>query len=150
MTSRRRGLAREDGAELVEFALVFPLLLLVVLGIVDFGFLFQRYEVITNAAREGARVVVLPGYASADVTTRVQQYLTASGLTATPVITPLAPAAVTVGTTCMTLAGVTVSYPHTYTFVGGIMGYFTGTPWTSRTLNASARMRYEGAAIACP
>ena len=52
----------EDGAQLVEFALVLPLLLLVVLGIAEFGFIFQRYEVITNAAREGARLAVLPGY----------------------------------------------------------------------------------------
>ena len=52
----------ERGAELVEFALVFPMLLLVMLGIMDFGFLFQRYEVVTNAAREGARVAILPGY----------------------------------------------------------------------------------------
>ena len=52
----------ERGAELIEFALVFPTLLLVMLGIIDFGFLFQRYEVVTNAAREGARVAILPGY----------------------------------------------------------------------------------------
>ena len=32
------------------------------LGIIDFGFLFQHYEVVTNAAREGARVAILPGY----------------------------------------------------------------------------------------
>jgi Flp pilus assembly protein TadG len=140
----------EKGAELVEFALVFPLLLLVVLGIVDFGFLFQRYEVLTNAAREGARVAVLPGYAAADVTVRVQQYLTAGGLTATATIAPIAPTAVTVGGSCMTMAGVTVTYPHDYTFVGGIIGYFSGTTWTSRTLTATASMRYEGAAMACP
>ncbi len=53
--------ACERGAELVEFAFVFPTLLLVMLGIIDFGFLFQRYEVVTNAAREGARVAILPG-----------------------------------------------------------------------------------------
>ena len=57
----------ERGAELVEFAFVFPTLLLVMLGIIDFGFLFQRYEVVTNAAREGARVAILPGYGDADV-----------------------------------------------------------------------------------
>ena len=50
----RERLARgERGAELIEFALVLPLLLLLVLGIVDFGFMFQRLEVVTNAAREG-------------------------------------------------------------------------------------------------
>ena len=56
--------ASEDGAELIEFALVLPMLLLVVLGIAEFGFIFQRYEVLTNAAREGARIAVLPGYST--------------------------------------------------------------------------------------
>ena len=80
----------ERGAELVEFALVFPMLLLVMLGIMDFGFLFQRYEVLTAAAREGARVAILPGYSDADVTTRVNAYLTAGGLPppATVVVRP--------------------------------------------------------------
>ena len=49
-------------------------------GIMDFGLLFQRYETVTNAAREGARVAVLPGYAQADVQARVTQYLAAAGL----------------------------------------------------------------------
>ena len=49
----KKGTQDERGSELVEFALVFPLLLMVVLAIVDFGFMFQRYEVVTNAAREG-------------------------------------------------------------------------------------------------
>ena len=57
----------QAGAELVEFALVLPILLLVFGGIVDFGLLLQRQQVITNAAREGARLAVLPGYAIADV-----------------------------------------------------------------------------------
>ena len=57
----------QAGAELVEFALVLPLLLLVFGGIIDFGLLLQRQQVLTNAAREGARLAVLPGYAMADV-----------------------------------------------------------------------------------
>ena len=65
----------ESGAELVEFALVLPLLLLVFGGIVDFGLLLQRQQVVTNAAREGARLAVLPGYTSADVQARVTQFV---------------------------------------------------------------------------
>ena len=57
--ARRRG---ERGQAIVELALTLPLLLLVVLGIFDFGLMFQRFEVVTNAAREGARVAVLPDY----------------------------------------------------------------------------------------
>ena len=60
----------DEGAQLVEFALVLPLLLLIVLGIVEFGFMFQRYEVITNAAREGARMGVLPDTATPASSTR--------------------------------------------------------------------------------
>ena len=49
-----------------------PVLLLLVFGIVDFGFMFQRYVVLTNAAAEGARVASLPGYTAADAQARVQ------------------------------------------------------------------------------
>ena len=149
----RERLRSERGAELIEFALCFPLLLIVVLGILDFGFLFQRYEVVTNAAREGARIAVLPGYAAADVTDRVEQYLTAAGLDAAQAdVTPIAAAAVEIapGGPCMTLSGVRVDYPHTYSFVGNFMKYFGGPGLVDKTLTATARMRYEGAAMACP
>jgi Flp pilus assembly protein TadG len=63
------------GAELIELALVLPILLLMFAATVDFALMFQRYLVINNAAREGARIAVLPGYTSADVTNRVTQYV---------------------------------------------------------------------------
>ena len=65
----------ERGAALVEFALALPLLLVVLAGIVDFGFVFQRYEVVTNAAREGARLATLPGYDATAVEFRVRNYV---------------------------------------------------------------------------
>ena len=145
-----RRLACEKGAELIEFALVFPLLLLVMFGIMDFGLLFQRYETVTNAAREGARIAVLPGYAQADVEARVTQYLAAAGLTATPTVAYTAPQALNVGGACVTITGVTVGYPHQYLFIGSIIGLFGGSGFTTTTLTATARMRYEGAASACP
>jgi hypothetical protein len=154
---RPRSLWRcEQGAELVEFAFAFPLLMLVVLGIIDFGLLFQRYEVVTNAAREGARMAVLPEYyvpgeSAAHVETRVEQYLTAGGLAATPTIT-VEPADVPIGGSgqCMRVAQVTIEYPHTFSFVGGIVSYFGGTTFTETTLRATATMRYEGTSIDCP
>ena len=51
----------ERGQAVVELALTLPLLLLMVMGMFDFGVMFQRYEIVTNAAREGARVGVLTG-----------------------------------------------------------------------------------------
>jgi len=145
-----RRLRCDDGAELIEFALVFPLLLLVLFGIIDFGLLFQRYEAVTNAAREGARVAVLPGYAQADVEARATQYLVAAGLTATPTFSYTAPQAVNVGGACVTITGVTVGYPHQFLFLGKIIALFGGSGFTTRTLTATARMRYEGAAATCP
>ncbi len=144
----------ERGAVLIEAAIVLPLLLLVVLGIMDFGRVFQRYEVLTNAAREGARVCVLPGYSAADVKSRVEQYLDAGGLNKTlakfkdPVAkTAAVPLA---GGACVTVTTVTVQYPHTYTFVGGIMKFFGGTGFGTTDLTATASMRSEGPAAACP
>jgi Flp pilus assembly protein TadG len=43
----------------VEFALIVPLLALLVLGILDFGRVFYSYEALVNAAREGARYCAL-------------------------------------------------------------------------------------------
>lgn len=49
----------ERGAAAVEFALVLPILLVLVLGIVEFGRIFNVQVSVTNAAREGARVMAI-------------------------------------------------------------------------------------------
>ena len=50
---RRR--SRAEGQSLVEFALVLTPLFLILLGIIQFGFIFNSYITITNATREAAR-----------------------------------------------------------------------------------------------
>jgi Flp pilus assembly protein TadG len=151
----RRRLTCERGSQLVEFALVAPLLLLVVFGIVDFGFMFREYEALTNAAREGARVAALPGYGNSDIRARATQYLTASGMTtagatfttycsSTTSACDVTATSVPVngaGSSCIMLVGVTVTYPHTF-----LAGAIIGIP--SINLTATARMRYEGGASA--
>ena len=140
----------EKGAELVEFALTFPLLLLVMVGIMDFGLLFQRYEVLTNAAREGARVAVLPGYNAADVTNRVNQYLLGTTLSGAVTTVVGAPALMPVGGgRCITVIPVTSTYTHNYMFVRGIARYFNQT-FGTRVLTARANMRKESATVTCP
>ena len=51
--------SRESGASLVEFAMVMPLLLLLVFGIMESGWFFAQLTETRNAAREGARVAVV-------------------------------------------------------------------------------------------
>lgn len=54
-TSGMRRTERERGQALVEFALVLPLFLLLLLGIVQFGSVFRDYIALTDATRVGAR-----------------------------------------------------------------------------------------------
>jgi len=56
MSARRR---RPDGQGLVEFALVLPVLLLILMGVFDFGRAVFAYNSLSNAAREGARVAIV-------------------------------------------------------------------------------------------
>jgi hypothetical protein len=140
----------QSGAELIEFAIVFPVLLLTMLGMFDFGLLFQRYQVVTNAAREGARVAVLPGYSDADVETRVNQYLAAGGLTDPATITVGASETIRIGGECISVRPVTVAYPHTFSFVGTLMTALGSTGFTSTTVQGTAAMRNEVPAGGCP
>jgi len=140
----RRGRS-EQGAQLVEFALVLPLLLLILLGIAEFGFVFQRYEVVTNAAREGARIAVLPGYTSADVQARVAAYLS-SGRVPTTLTNP----GVTVADVSVAVGGgrppvsakrVTVTYTYTYQFLNALAAFFGSR--ADLPLSAFSEMRTE-------
>jgi Flp pilus assembly protein TadG len=56
-TARKSGrlVRREDGQAYVEFALILPVLLLIVLGIIQFGNAFRTYIALTDATRVGAR-----------------------------------------------------------------------------------------------
>jgi Flp pilus assembly protein TadG len=139
-------LRSERGAELIEFALVLPLLLFIILGLVDFGFMFQRFEVVTNAAREGARMAVLAGYTNADVETRVRSYLTTGGVAATTSNCSVATTDYTIPTggagPAMPGKRVQVTYASPYLFLGPVAGWFGGS-FTSANLTGVAIMRKE-------
>ena len=55
MLRKKMRLCDESGASMVEFAIVLPLLLLILFGTIEFGLLLYNKQVITNASREGAR-----------------------------------------------------------------------------------------------
>ena len=48
-----------NGQSVLEFALVLPLLLLLTFGVIEFGFFVYNQQIITNAAREGARAGIV-------------------------------------------------------------------------------------------
>jgi Flp pilus assembly protein TadG len=147
----------ERGAALLELALVLPLLLVVIAGIVDFGLAFQRFEVVNNAAREGARLGTLQNYGSAAIKQRVRDYIqqglniqTASALDAVvPVgsITVSQPSVVVTlssGTLTLPVSRVDVFYHHQFMLMGPIMGLINQSWAQSITLKASSVMTVEG------
>jgi Flp pilus assembly protein TadG len=125
-----------------------PLLLLMFAAIVDFGLMLQRFLVVTNAAREGARIASLPDYTPADCQARATQYVR-EGLgdnTLTPTVTCNP-------TTVDPDAGgpvdafpaqvVTVSLGYTFPILEPVVALFTAGTFDSITLRASSTMRVE-------
>jgi Flp pilus assembly protein TadG len=144
MAQVKSGLRSERGAELIEFAVVMPILIFIIAGIFEFGMMFRAYEAVTNAAREGARVGVLPGYDVPDVQARVNQYLAASGLATTPTTTVTNQTLAT-GAGTFTARRVNVVYPYPFVVLSGFAPFFGGT-FGSINLTAAAVMRSETAA----
>ena len=70
----------ERGAALLEAAITIPMLLLISVGIFEFGRAWQTWQVLTNAAREGARLAVLPDPTPGIAETRAREYMAAGQL----------------------------------------------------------------------
>jgi len=49
----------ERGAAFLEFAVVAPFLIFLVMGIIEFGWIFNGYIIVTGAAREGGRLAIM-------------------------------------------------------------------------------------------
>lgn len=136
----------ERGAELVEFAMVMPVLIVIFAGIVDFGLMLQRSEVITNAAREGARLRVLPGYQNEDAIARVNAYLNeglsaGASANATTTVIPTT-IAVATGPPIQSMQ-VVVTYTTSYAILGPVMSLIGGSDFGEITLTSRATMRSE-------
>ena len=162
MAALNQSKSGQSGQAIVELALTLPLLLLIVLGVFDFGLMFQRFEVVTNAAREGARVAVLPEYSPAQAEAHAENYLHSGGIAGTATHGAGCTGAVSAGAVCVSaqtdsvvlpasggspaltvpLMKVTVTYDHAHVFVGPIIQLFGGSLGTVR-LGAVSRMRKE-------
>lgn len=77
---RMAGNNRRRGAAAVEFAIVAPVLILLLMGMFEFGRTLMVQQILTNGAREGARKSVLPGATEANVLSTIDSYMSSSGL----------------------------------------------------------------------
>ena len=75
MTTTRHDKHARCGAAMVEMALVLPLFLMLILGIIEFGRAMMVANLVTNAAREGARMAVLDGSTNTEVNNAVESFL---------------------------------------------------------------------------
>jgi Flp pilus assembly protein TadG len=139
--SRRRS---RRGIAIVEFAIVLPIFLLAIIGIIEFGRAVMVQQMLVNAAREGARRAIIPGATNASVTTLVDNYLDtadaflehAAGRQVS--ITDENGNAIDLATTAShTAVAVTVSVPYSEVGVG-ISSYFSAA-----TLGATIQVRTE-------
>ena len=113
---------KEQGQSLVEFALILPVALFLLLGTIDVARAFFNLQTVTNASREGARRGIIAGAVQGDVDTVVNNALTSAGLTSTPTIVGSGVDGASAGATTT----VTVTYPF-QTLTGTLIPGWTGT-----------------------
>ena len=118
-------------AAAVEFAVVAPVFLLMVFGMIEYGRMVMVYQVITNASREGARVAVLDGASTASVTSAVNSYMTSAMITGqTVTVSPNPPTSAAYGDPVT----VTVSIPFSQVSWLPSPMYLGGKTLTSATV----------------
>lgn len=146
---------RDRGQALAEMALALPALLLLVFGIIEFGSAWRSHQVVTNAAREGARRAVMPlGFVDpreGAVRTIIEDVMTAGGLTYSDDFVTL---------TCNGSAGlcdsgrgnveeVQIDYPYSFVLLGPLADLACqgagcdGSSFGTITLTATSTMRQE-------
>jgi Flp pilus assembly protein TadG len=129
-----RYIKNNRGQAIVEFALVFPWLILMLVGVIEFGLILNQYMVMSEAAREGARSAAL-GADNATVTAAVQAAVSSQSIDKSRITVSINPSGARVRGNAVT---VTAAYP-VKTITQMMSVFFTGTP----TVEGSATMRVE-------
>jgi len=140
--------ASERGSALIETALTLPLLLLVSVSIFEFGRAYQTWQILTNAAREGARLAVLPNTSVGDVQSRVSDYMQAGQLPdyASATISVDQGQTINIGAGTASASLVTVQYPFNFMVlnpVARLVAPASTLGGAALTLTATAEMRNE-------
>lgn len=129
----------ERGAVAAEFALLLPVFLTILLGIIEFGMIMYGREIVTNATREGARAGITQGppkLTAGQITTISHNYLSNTGVN---------PASVTftaTGAGGANPATLTVQATYTYNFLVPYIPTMTGIP-NPLIINTQTVMRHE-------
>ena len=124
----------ESGVALIESAFVLPILLVLTMGMLDFGRAFHTKSVLDQAAREGARIAVVTSPDVDLVEAKVNDVLASSGVTAATV----------------TITGpinnmVTVTVTTTFTFITpGVFALVNGDYGNTIPMSGQTVMRFEG------
>ena len=144
----------QRGAAAVEFAIILPLLVVFLFGIIEFSIMFYDKAVITNASREGARAGIVfddPRIDAPGIRSIIYNYLDANpdGTDPKRLISfgpdPLTPPPVTACVDSGDELVVTVTYTYDFLIVPDILAaFFSGGAFGSgATISATTKMRCE-------
>ena len=140
----KRFRASETGQALVEFTMIIPIFLLLIFGLVDFGRAFYTWLIVTNAAREGARVAAVQSDTST-VNARIYESFCESY----PTQCTLDPSKLSISTTNVQGARgsavvVDLAFDFEYaTPIGNIIALVSGGSLSTPTITAHTSMRLE-------
>jgi len=135
--ARRRCGHPESGAAAVEMALLLPLLLLILFGIIDFGRMYNMQIALTQASREGVRGLALGSSSNPTSVVQAAAY-PVSGVSVAYTTCPANPTATSVAT-------VTATKTFTYvTPVSGLLSVLGFTSLAAPTITGKAEMRCGG------
>ena len=126
------------GAAIVEMAVVAPLLLTMLFGVMEFGWMFMVHETMTNTARECCRLATLQGTTDADIQNRFVQSMAATRVTATSDMISIQ----RTGTADNQVVTVSVSVPYSQVSITGLTSFLK---ITTQNLTTSCSMRAESA-----
>ena len=131
--------SRDDGQALVEFALVVPVLLFMILGLAEFARAWNTQQVLTDAAREGLRgaVVANPAYTYQSMRSVIDDALLRAALD--PQLADVTIDGWRTGTG--TPARISIDYLYEFVFLGPFIGWVSGN--RSLALTTSFVMRNE-------
>lgn len=147
MRARTR-LSGEAGQAIIETALVLPLVLLLSVSVFEFGRAFQHWQILTNAAREGARLATLPNTTDDAIISRVRSYLDAGRMAEpnTAGVDVVRNAEIAIGDDATASASVvTVTYPFQFVVLNPVLRLVDHdtTSGEALTMTVSATMRNE-------